>query len=242
MPGDSFSSKISKVRHTANADFPSFPFLDISFVSSHIVNLSLFNFLIFRWIKLRLAMVPVITIVEPLSECVLLGAGSSWATHYLFNWDPLVFFLVHLLVWFLCDFMLLCIIQVSDNLIINHLSIWRQILNFFFFLFQNGSLPFSKFEFVVGWLFREFTGLPIFLHAVSHPQIKWRSRAYRLRWGGVAEDYIKKVWYSFMRIWSQKNHSQMLPLYYLIDVMLGLWHHKCVFLRGQILYNFCSRV
>lgn len=136
--------------------------------NSGICEVTAFQARLARWIKLRLAMVPVITVVEPLSECVLLGAGSSWATHYLFNWDPLVFFLVHLLVWFLFDFVLLSIIQ-------------------------NGSLPFSKFEFVLGWLFREFTGLPIFLHAVSHPEIQWRSRLYHLRWGGVAEDYTKKV-------------------------------------------------
>lgn len=121
-----------------------------------------------RWIKLRLAMIPLTTIIEPLSDCVLLGVASAWASHYLVRWDPLVFFLVHLLVWFLCDFVLLSIIQ-------------------------NGSLPFSKFEFVLAWLFREFTGLPLFLHAVMDPHIQWRSRSYRLQWGGIAENYTKKV-------------------------------------------------
>lgn len=63
-------------------------------------------------------MIPLTTITEPLSECVLLGAATAWATHFLFGWDPLVFFLVHLLVWFLCDFILLRIIQVFLSLVL----------------------------------------------------------------------------------------------------------------------------
>ncbi|KAJ1525825.1 hypothetical protein ONE63_009026 [Megalurothrips usitatus] len=136
--------------------------------NSGICQITAFQARLARWIKLRLAMIPLTTIIEPLSECVLLGAASAWAFRYLFRWDPLVFFMVHLLIWFLCDFVLLSIIQ-------------------------HGSLPFSKFEFVLGWLFREFTGLPLFLHALKDPHIKWRSRSYRLRWGGVAEDFTKKV-------------------------------------------------
>jgi len=59
------------------------------------------------------------------------------------------------------------------------------------FLLQNGSLPFSKFDFVVGWLFREWTGLFLFVRALMEPQIQWRSRWYKLRWGGLAEVYTK---------------------------------------------------
>lgn len=136
--------------------------------NSGICQVTSFQARLARWIKLRLAMIPLVTLIEPLSECVLLGAATAWACHYLFKWDPLVFYLVHLLIWFLCDFILLKIIQ-------------------------HGSLPFSKFEFVLGWLFREFMGLFIFIHAVRDPHIQWRSRSYRLLWGGVAEDFTKKV-------------------------------------------------
>lgn len=56
------------------------------------------------------------------------------------------------------------------------------------FLFQNGSLPFNKFDFVVAWLFRECSGPYLFLHAILDPSIKWRSRVFKLAWGGVAQE------------------------------------------------------
>lgn len=56
------------------------------------------------------------------------------------------------------------------------------------FLLQNGSLPFNKFDFVVAWLFRECSGPYLFLHAILDPSIKWRSRVFKLAWGGVAQE------------------------------------------------------
>nr|CAD7571618.1 unnamed protein product [Timema californicum] len=57
---------------------------------------------------------------------------------------------------------------------------------------SNGSLPFNKFDFVVGWLFRECSSLYLFLVALWNPSIRWRARTYKLRWGGVAEEMKPK--------------------------------------------------
>lgn len=121
-----------------------------------------------RWTKLRVAMVPQTIVLEPLSECMIIGACASWAAHFLLHWDPLVFYLVHVLLWFLCDWILLSIIQ-------------------------NGSLPFNKFDFVIGWIFREVSGPYLFTCAIWDPAIRWRARTYRLRWGGVAEEHKPKI-------------------------------------------------
>lgn len=121
-----------------------------------------------RWTKLRIAMLPHTIFLEPLSECMVIGACAAWAVNFLFMWDPLVFYLVHILVWFFMDWILLSVVQ-------------------------NGSLPFSKFDFVVGWLFREISGPYLFLSALWDPAIRWRARTYRLRWGGMAEEYHPKV-------------------------------------------------
>jgi ceramide glucosyltransferase len=59
-------------------------------------------------------MVPYTILLEPLSECVVIGACASPAVWLLFTWDPLVFYLVHVLVWFLLDWILLSIIQVQQ--------------------------------------------------------------------------------------------------------------------------------
>lgn len=58
-------------------------------------------------------MLPLVIVFEPLSECMVIGACAGWATSLLFRWEPLVFYLIHILVWFLCDWILLSIVQVS---------------------------------------------------------------------------------------------------------------------------------
>ena len=47
-------------------------------------------------------------------------------------------------------------------------------------------MPFSKFEFVVMWLFRECCAPYLFVHALCHPSIRWRTLEFRLSWGGRA--------------------------------------------------------
>lgn len=67
----------------------------------------------FRWIKLRTSLIPVTAILEPASECLLMGVGGSWAVSSLFDWSGLAFFFVHALLWFLLDYILLLVLQVS---------------------------------------------------------------------------------------------------------------------------------
>lgn len=76
-------------------------------------DISSFEARLTRWAKLRVAMMPATILLEPLSECMIIGAFASWSVSMLFHWDSLVFFLVHLLVWFLFDWILLSIVQVS---------------------------------------------------------------------------------------------------------------------------------
>lgn len=68
-----------------------------------------------RWAKLRVAMVPTTILLEPLAECMIVGAFASWSVSFLFGWDSLVFYLIHILMWFLSDWILLSIVQVSPD-------------------------------------------------------------------------------------------------------------------------------
>lgn len=129
--------------------------------NSGICDISTFQARLTRWAKLRVAMVPTVILLEPMSECMILGALASWSVSVLFHWDALVFYLVHILMWLLSDWLMLSIVQ-------------------------NGTLPFNKFEFVVGWLLREWTGPYLFLNALWDPAIRWRERIFRLAWGGIA--------------------------------------------------------
>lgn len=66
-----------------------------------------------RWAKLRVAMVPTLILLEPMAECLVVGLFAAWSVSVLFHWDSLVFYLIHILVWFLSDWILLSIVQVS---------------------------------------------------------------------------------------------------------------------------------
>jgi ceramide glucosyltransferase len=65
-----------------------------------------------RWCKLRLKLT-VLSWLEPIQECFMLGICTSWTVSYLFGWNSLVFFLIHVLGWFLSDYTLLKITQVN---------------------------------------------------------------------------------------------------------------------------------
>lgn len=117
-----------------------------------------------RWIKLRFAMIPLITFLEPLSECMLLGLIESSIHAYLWAFNPYIFFLLHVTVWLLLDYKLLCTIQ-GSHIKANQLYLY-----------------FSA------WLIREFTALFIFLRAITNPLVVWRSKKFRLKWGGLAEE------------------------------------------------------
>ncbi|ESN96218.1 hypothetical protein HELRODRAFT_107370 [Helobdella robusta] len=120
-----------------------------------------------RWIKLRSFLVPMTIIMEPLSEWLLLGLISSWAVCRLFMWSPIAFFLVHTLIWFLLDYTLLLTIQ-------------------------GCNLPFSRIDFVAGWLFRECTSLLLMLRAHTVRTLTWRSRQYIIGRHTIGEE-IRKV-------------------------------------------------
>jgi len=115
-----------------------------------------------RWMKLRSKAAPPILLLEPLQECVALGAAAGVAAGLLLQADPLAFFLFHVLAWMLADWTLLSIMQ-------------------------NGAPPFSKFEFVVTWLFREVTLFCVYLQVLREPHIQWRTKKFIVHWGGTTE-------------------------------------------------------
>ncbi|BFZ18636.1 hypothetical protein BsWGS_21675 [Bradybaena similaris] len=115
-----------------------------------------------RWAQLRISMVPLLIFFEPLGECFMLGMITSWAANFLCDISPLAFFLSHLLLWFLCDYIVFRIVE-------------------------NGPLPFSKFEFLVAWLLREMLSPYIILLSHLQDHVMWRNSKYKLRWGGKIE-------------------------------------------------------
>ena len=56
-----------------------------------------------------------------------------------------------------------------------------------FCVFQNGSLPFNKFEFLMVWMFHEVQTPYVYLMSHLNPHIQWKTSTFRLKWGGIAE-------------------------------------------------------
>ncbi|OQV21305.1 Ceramide glucosyltransferase-B [Hypsibius exemplaris] len=130
--------------------------------NSAVCHLAHFQDRLDRWAKLRFAMVPLATLLEPLQECVLLGVMASLAVSFLFGFSALGVFLVHIITWFLLDWTLLKTVQ-------------------------YGRLSYSKLDFITCWLFRESTCTMMFIKSLLNPRIQWKNGYYRLKWGGLAE-------------------------------------------------------
>jgi len=67
-----------------------------------------------RWAKLRIAMAPITILLEPMSECMLLGILAAWANYWLFERSPLGIYLLHILAWMILDYILLKTILVRE--------------------------------------------------------------------------------------------------------------------------------
>lgn len=118
----------------------------------------------------------------------MIGLCASWAVNFLFEWNSLVFLLIHMLAWFLSDYTLLKIVQVNLQFINNKKNKNNFLIINFLYNKKNSKMPFTKFEYVVSWLYRETICYYLFLQAAVDPTVQWRHGKYRLKWGGLAEE------------------------------------------------------
>lgn len=116
-----------------------------------------------RWAQLRSAMLPTLIILEPMSECIVMGVAASLAVQYLFDFSAMGYFLLHVLLWFILDYLMFRIVM-------------------------GGPLPFSKFEFLVAWLLRELLSPYMLFSCHRNRTVTWRNKKYRLKWGGLVDE------------------------------------------------------
>jgi len=64
-----------------------------------------------RWTRLRLTMEPFPAIFEPLTESAVIGLLTCWAVRHLWEFSAILFFIKHILLWFLLDYLLLRCLQ-----------------------------------------------------------------------------------------------------------------------------------
>ena len=64
-----------------------------------------------RWTRLRLTMQPFPAIFEPLTESAVIGVLTCWAVYHLWEFSAGLFFIEHLVLWFILDYILLRCLQ-----------------------------------------------------------------------------------------------------------------------------------
>ena len=57
-------------------------------------------------------MITLPALLEPFTECLLLGVIFSLSVHYIMGWNELIILLCHCLNWFICDMILLHLVEV----------------------------------------------------------------------------------------------------------------------------------
>jgi ceramide glucosyltransferase len=109
-----------------------------------------------RWIRVRRRMVLAATLVEPLTESLLLGLLASWAFRTLLGIPPVLFFVVHQVSWLMVD------LKVMKSL-------------------KGEGLQSGEFwDFFVAWICREALALPIWLRAIIGETVVWRGVTYKI--------------------------------------------------------------
>ncbi|KAI0654213.1 glycosyltransferase family 21 protein [Cubamyces menziesii] len=155
-------------------------------------NMSLMDYIArrIRWVRVRKRMVLAATLVEPLTESVLVGCLASLGLRYLLGIPPWLFLPVHFLVWLFVD------MDVFASL-------------------AGHPVPASmRWQFLSAWAARELMALPIWFMAIVGSEVEWRGKRYEVMQNGEvkkASDGRGGVTGWLLR-WGRKNTDYYEPL------------------------------
>lgn len=135
-----------------------------------------------RWIRVRKHMVMAATLIEPLTECVILSVLAAWALKRLFGVPPWLVLALHYPTWIALD------LDVYESL-------------------AGHPMPASRrWKFLGAWILRESLALPIWFLAMVGDQVEWRGRTYQvLRNGEVRRANSGNGW--LQRLWIRKDRG-----------------------------------
>lgn len=109
-----------------------------------------------RWIRVRKQMVMAATLLEPMTESVVLGLLVTLALYTTFGVPPWLFFPLHELAWLLVD------------------------LDVYNALAGHPVPEGQRLRFIVAWSLRELLALPIWAYAMFGNEVSWRGRQYEV--------------------------------------------------------------
>jgi ceramide glucosyltransferase len=130
-----------------------------------------------RWIRVRKYMVTSATLVEPFTECLLAGLVGSFALSTLFGFGMARVYFWHVLIWFLVDLYQFHTLQCNAAVDLLPNDETPE------FARGNRSWTVKRLrEWLVCWLIREVTCLPLWVVAMfGQSVVKWRNRRFVVR-------------------------------------------------------------
>lgn len=115
-----------------------------------------------RWGRIRKSMAPLAFVIEPVFGAFVSGIVGATTLSPLLGVSPFVFLALHLMIWAMCDTILLI-----------KLRQWT---------------PKS----IVLWFVRECLAVPMWIHTLVGNSVEWRGRRYKLLSGGIlSKDYLE---------------------------------------------------
>ncbi|KAG8927426.1 hypothetical protein FRC02_008220 [Tulasnella sp. 418] len=127
-----------------------------------------------RWIRVRKHMVLAATILEPLTESVVVGILAAWAIRRLVGIPMWLFLFLHFSVWILVD------------------------LDVYAALAGHPVPRNEQMYFFVAWALRELCALPIWAVAIAGSEVRWRGTRYQMLPNGEckrADEGRKRRWF-----------------------------------------------
>jgi ceramide glucosyltransferase len=116
-----------------------------------------------RWIRVRMHMSLLVTLLEPFTESVMLGVITAMSVRFLTGVPIRLFLPVHFFLWVIVD-----------------LDVYASL--------AGHSLPVGKWRsFLVAWAVREVLAFPIWVLAIVGDEVEWRGRRYRVLRNGEGE-------------------------------------------------------
>ncbi|KAJ7092558.1 nucleotide-diphospho-sugar transferase [Mycena epipterygia] len=135
-----------------------------------------------RWIRVRKYVVFGATLVEPLTESVVLSIIGAASLKYLFGVQFWISLCVHFALWIYVD------------------------LDVYASLAGHPLPPAIRWQFGAAWAARELLALPIYLLAIFGNEVTWRGRAYKILKNGEVERAEKsRSWFQWLR--QPKNYD-----------------------------------
>lgn len=137
-----------------------------------------------RWIRVRKLMTLPATLVEPLTECIVVSLVAAACLRTLLGVHALLFLPLHYALWLWVD-----------------LDVYESLAGY--------PLPASRrWSFLVAWTARELLALPIWVLAMAGNTVEWRGRRYRiLQNGEVGRAAESSFFHWFRRKGSTKQHE-----------------------------------